>query len=381
MTHLRRLSSLATAVGLCLIVMGFMARFAPLLNQDERMLRQWPTEDGYLMLTIARNMALGYGMSTADGELPTNGTQPLATGLWSLVFAAVDADKESGVFFVLCIELLLSLLAAWLLYKIARRVFSDIDVDPNWAWLVAGLWYASGNTVGHSMNTLESGLYVTLVLLFVFLAQRLGKILSSIEGRLPWHSAALLSLVLGLCFWARNDAALLIGAFCGTYVLFGIGSVAAVRERFIKAFLIGLGTVALALPWLIYNVSEFGHIMPISGVAQSAASGFGDNAYQIPLVLTEYFSIIVPIPYALEGHPVLTAVWSVILLVAVVALIRPLLRLPQHLRYLTALVGSYIVLLTLYYGLIHGAPWFVHRYLYPASPFLAIVTVAAAYRL
>ena len=46
------------------------------------MLRQWPTEDGYLMLTIARNMALGNGMSTADGELPTNGTQPLATTIW-----------------------------------------------------------------------------------------------------------------------------------------------------------------------------------------------------------------------------------------------------------------------------------------------------------
>ena len=39
------------------------------------------------------------------------------------------------------------------------------------------------------------------------------------------------------------------------------------------------------------------------------------------------------------------------------------------------------MLLTLYYGLLHGAPWFMDRYMYPASPFLAIVTVAVVYRL
>lgn len=381
MTNLRRLSGLATAAGLFLIAFGFLARFAPLLNQDERMLRQWPTEDGYLMLTIARNMALGNGMSTADGELPTNGTQPLATSIWSLVFSAVDSDKESGVFLVQCIELLLSLLATLLLYRIARQVFREIDVDPKWAWLVAGLWYASGNTVAHSMNTLESGLYVTLVLLFVSICQSYASRLSSIEGRLPWGAAGLISVILALCFYARNDAALLIGAFCGTFVLFGIGSLQNLKDRFVKAFCIGLGTIVLSLPWLIYNVSEFGHIMPISGVAQSAASGFADNAYQIPVVLTEYLSIVLPVPQALEGQAVLTALLSVFLVIAAIALVRQMLKLQQDLRFLSALVGSYIILLTLYYGLLHGAPWFMDRYMYPASPFLAIVTVAVVYKL
>ena len=247
------------------------------------MLRQWPTEDGYLMLTIARNMALGNGMSTADGELPTNGTQPLATTIWSAVFAAVDADKETGVFIVLCIELMLSLLAAYLLFRIARNVFREIEVDPQWAWLVAGLWYASGNTIHHSMNTLESGLYVTLVMLFVLICQNNLARLSSLAGRLSWGTAGLMSFVLALCFYARNDAALLIAAFCSTYVLFGIGSIESLKDRFVKAFCIGAGTIVFSLPWLVYNVTQFGHIMPISGVAQSAASGFGDNAYQIPI--------------------------------------------------------------------------------------------------
>ena len=35
------------------------------------------TEDGYLMLTVARNMALGEGMSVSNGTIPTNGIQPM----------------------------------------------------------------------------------------------------------------------------------------------------------------------------------------------------------------------------------------------------------------------------------------------------------------
>ena len=58
---------------LALLAIGFISRVLPLLDQDGRVIRQFPTEDGYLMLTIARNMALGHGMSTAGGTIPTNG--------------------------------------------------------------------------------------------------------------------------------------------------------------------------------------------------------------------------------------------------------------------------------------------------------------------
>src|SRR4051794_38037468 len=86
---------------------GLLARCAPLLNQGGRLLQQYPTEDGYLMLTLARNLALGNGMSIAEGTIPSNGTQPLATLIWAVVYAAVGGDKVQGVMWVQVLQILI----------------------------------------------------------------------------------------------------------------------------------------------------------------------------------------------------------------------------------------------------------------------------------
>jgi hypothetical protein len=44
---------------------GAATRLVPILDGSTRLLRQFPTEDGYLMMTIARSIALGRGMTTA----------------------------------------------------------------------------------------------------------------------------------------------------------------------------------------------------------------------------------------------------------------------------------------------------------------------------
>ena len=80
-----------------LIAVGFVARVLPLFDFGGRLLQQFPTEDGYLMLTIGRNVALGHGMSTADGTIPTNGTQPLFNLIEALCFWLVGADRRGGV--------------------------------------------------------------------------------------------------------------------------------------------------------------------------------------------------------------------------------------------------------------------------------------------
>ena len=70
-----------------LLATGIVARLSPLLDPGHRLFWLFMSEDGYLMQTVARNLALGLGMSTADGTMPTNGVQPLAsaeTDLWLL---------------------------------------------------------------------------------------------------------------------------------------------------------------------------------------------------------------------------------------------------------------------------------------------------------
>ncbi len=55
------------------------------------------TEDGYLMLTIARNMAIGLGMSVSEGTIHSNGVQPLATFLFTLPYLLTGGDKVAGL--------------------------------------------------------------------------------------------------------------------------------------------------------------------------------------------------------------------------------------------------------------------------------------------
>lgn len=370
-----RLRPLLSLAGALLLVIGFVSRVAPLADAEGRLLRQWPTEDGYLMLTIARNMALGNGMSTSDGEIPTNGTQPLATGIWSLAFLAVDGDKKAGVTIVLYLELAFSLLAVFLLYQLAARVYARTGVDPGWSWLTAGAWYASSLVVPHSMNSLESGLYGLLVLAAADVYQRAGVLDESGRIRFDWKAVGLLAVVLSLAFWARNDAVFLIAAFCVSCLL-------GLRRRpgldlanLPKVLVAGSLTVAFASPWLISNVVNFGHLMPISGVAQSASATVGNNAYLVPLVWLEYLSVFLPVPHSLEANVAVTGVLTLGLVLVLGVGLWYAAKLPAQLRHFAVFIGLYALALTVYYGLLHGAPWFMARYLYPVSPFIAMVSI------
>src|SRR5262245_61884697 len=105
-----------------LLLTGLVARIAPLFDAGGRLFRQFPSEDGYLMLTIARNIALGHGMSVSDGLQPTNGTQPLVTLLWAGLFWLAGADRRAGVLSILVVEVLFACAAVALLWVLARRV-------------------------------------------------------------------------------------------------------------------------------------------------------------------------------------------------------------------------------------------------------------------
>ena len=108
-----------------LVAIGLAARLAPILEGPPRLFTQFPAEDGYLMLTIARDLAAGRGLTTAFGSIPTNGTQPLATLLYAGAFWSVDGDRLSGVRIVLLLETLFSLAVAGMLVGASTRAFCN----------------------------------------------------------------------------------------------------------------------------------------------------------------------------------------------------------------------------------------------------------------
>ena len=354
--------------------MGLLSRIAPLFDRGGRVFWQFPSEDGYLMLTIARNMALGHGMSTAGGSLPTNGTQPLATGLWALCFWLVDGDRFWGVFLVQLVELAIACACALLMLRLARRAYASRPWADTFAPLAVALWFASPVVVRHSMNCLESGLYV-LIVLAVLLAM-LGRGDSLDPGRRLYDWAGL-GVLLGIAFWARNDAVLLCLVVGGAHLLGLLPAPGPLRQRVLEVGLAAALVTLISLPWLANNLLGFGSLLPISGQAESRHAVFAGNLHLVPIKLSEYLSLLAPIPNALEASGAVSIVTSVLLLgIAGVLIGRSRSWVPTE-RLLLGVGGAYTLALGSFYGLYFGAGHFMSRYLFPASPLLTLLSVAA----
>jgi len=357
-----------------MVMVGLVSRIAPLLNLGGRLLRQFPTEDGYLMLTIARNIALGRGISVSDGTIPTNGTQPLTALLWAACFRLVGGDKVAGVALVQWVSVLVAILAVWWLYHLGRTVLGDQPWGRPVAALAASIWFASHLNVGHSMNCLETGVYTLVMVGCVWLFARWT---GSGQEDWPMNRCVLFGLALGIAFWARNDAVFLVAAACLTRVCSGLeGRLSLLRRRVLETFVFGGVSVLVATPWLVNNLVRFGHIVPISGIAESADTTFAQNLYLVPSKLAEYLSVIVGIPSVLESRQPVFLFCSLVVLAALALWVLTWRFASQPARSVILLVALNTVFLSAYYGLLFGAPHFMSRYLMPVSPFLAIWTVS-----
>ena len=365
----------AWALGLsrALFTVGLTLRLLPFFDRRGRLLEQFPTEDGYFMLTMARNIALGRGMSVAGGEMPTNGTQPLATLLWSLPFRAVGGDRLLGVALVLAMEVVISLLVAWAIHRLASRVLTERPWAEGAAWLAAAAWFASPVSLPHSMNCLETGLYTLLAVSVVHLFMDA----EIIERPLSIPRALGAGVLLGLAFWARNDAVFLILAVCLTYIAGGWPlERGGMKARLGRTLLFGCTSVLVALPWLLHNYLSFGHLIPVSGRAESLPATFGSNLVGVPTVLTELVTTIAPLPAEIERSPLAAGALTLLLLTLLGLGLRHFGSLKKIEARASMLVGLYTLGFILFYGLYFSAPHFLGQYFQPLAPFFAILWAA-----
>jgi hypothetical protein len=91
------------------------------------------------MLTIARNIALGRGMSIAEGTIPTNGAQPLLAFVYGVPFWLVDGDKVWGVWLAQVLEVVFAVAAAVTLHRVALHVLEGQPRRERIAALTAAL--------------------------------------------------------------------------------------------------------------------------------------------------------------------------------------------------------------------------------------------------
>lgn len=375
-SHLSRLEHLLQALAWLVLAVALAARLAPLLDIEGRIFWQFMTEDGYLMQTVARNMALGLGMSTAEGTIPTNGVQPLATYLFAGLHWMAGGDRAAAITLVMLFSALVSVAGAYCLYRLARALLDGMRYSETLALVISAVWFAGPLTVAHSMNGLETGLYVLamLVALLYYVSRFQNE-----DARPRWLESVGLGALLGLAFLARNDAVFFIAALLAAHLFVGSYERSRWLARLGESLLAGLVSVVIGLPWLINNYLLFGSVVPISGLSQSFWSALGENLKWIPANLIEVSFPFVPIPRSLEtGLPVMIAgIGIVVLMLAAFWFL--LGRRSTMTQRVTVLTIGFSAAITLYYGLFFGAAHFIPRYLSILSPLLWLMSAVVIF--
>lgn len=368
---------LAMAVLVTLVLAG-LYRLFPLAVGMPALAERFLTEDGYLMLTVARNMGTGLGMSVSDGTIATNGVQPLIAFLFAVPYWATGGDKVTSLYAVHLILAAAAFGALIATRAFAARVLAWRELPGAWPWAVAALWFAGPLLLYHSMNGLETGLATFCILLALLAFHR---VLAAEEAAGTSLKLGLGALC-GLAFLSRNDAAfLVIGIFATWWVVELLRAGREDGRPFVARTLAlippGLACLVVAAPWMINNQLRFGSIVPISGTAQSVAAETGQNLGLLPAKLFEHTYPMLPIPGGLETL-------APVQILTALAVAAPLLWLLwQTFRKagtpVRAMVAAYLihlVALAAYYGISFGAPHFLSRYLAPAAPLMIVGLVS-----
>ena len=321
-------------------------------------------EDGYYSLTVARNIALGNGV-TIDGTMKTSGFQPLVTIGSSLCFVASGGDRILGLRFYLVLSLFVHALAAWVFAQVVARLMPDVEVR---SWLpVVQLWYLTSLYMFTlHFNGLETG-----VLLLEYGLLTLHLLAMPAEASRSWMIK--LGVLLGLMIVTRIDV--LVPA---TVLMFWL----LVRAQRAYDVVLALGCIALViLPWFAYIYTTFGTIMPSGGAAQTSMVFTTERFEQAFMNIAESI-----VPFAFLRFHLLSTFWGeVARVVAFLGMLPVFLITSRKLRSTisTAASGAVaalavgIVGMGIYYVATNFATWHYTRYFAPIAYGISLLGLVA----
>lgn len=242
-----------------LLALGFFLRLALALLPTEQLLILLE-DDAWMVAAIARNLALGRGI-TADGLHPTNGFHPLyPLTLGALPYLLAPQALDGGLRTSLIFCALLGMAAAFPLFSLTRRFAGEKA-----ALLAAALYLLNPYFARVTVNAMETALGLFLLLLSTDLFFRFD--------RYRWSAALGAGFLAGLSGLARLDNWLL-SALLGLALL---GQT--LRRRVSPPTLLAYGSgVALpALPYFLWNALTFGSLFPSSGRALAYMHSYADG--------------------------------------------------------------------------------------------------------
>lgn len=221
---------------------------APILNLLDKPLG----EDGFYMLSVARSLADGGGLSY--GSVPTTGVQPLATVVYAGVYWLAnflslgdDAALRGVIFLNVTLLVAVGLLSG----RLVHQQLADAGMDAAEAmWLVPTLVVVNAAAFRLFTYGLETGVYLLCIVL-VQLAV------------LHQRRALVIGILSGGCFLARVDFAIVAIVVVGIFFLRG-----RFTARDVAIMVLAAAVVALPWVWRVFQVT--GGMMPSSGASQAA---------------------------------------------------------------------------------------------------------------
>ncbi len=364
-----------TIVALALVLLTLAAR-----NVDQLINKPF-TEDGFYALAIARNVGTGHGI-TIDGQVWTNGFQPLWVFLVAPIYTATGGHPVRALYGIVALHLVVYLLAALFLGRVVADSFEHRDaagaVDGKlFGWFATVTYLASLFVLEQHLNGLETGLYL-LILVVVARCYQLGMHTST-------RGSAVLGALLGLLVLARVDSVFLVIILAASLLVTSRSRAAG--KSLLRASLVSGTAFFVSLPWWVYNVTSFGSLVPISGISQQWwASEPSVLWMRIPRAYHALMQVLVPSVPTLHISRVSTYGATLVrvgfILGAVLLAARAGARWPTNLTVsragrralgFAALTATWGVTLVAWYMLSSGASHFYERYWAP----LMLVSVAA----
>jgi hypothetical protein len=233
----------------------------------ERVLTVIPDDAAYYF-KIAENVSAGEGL-TFDGINRTNGFQPLWLAVLVPVYRAYHGTPETMCRVVLVLQLVVLAIAALILNAFLSRFFSRRTV------LVSLLLFMFFVFVP-AANGMESAVLVLFLTLVTYYGSR-----ADVFGHHDPRRELVFGILLGLVVLSRLDMVFL--PLVVITVSFGsaLGGRDERRERLVRTLSIAAGAAAIVLPYLVYNETSFGAVMPISGLLKSSFPRFSHPAYAL----------------------------------------------------------------------------------------------------
>jgi arabinofuranosyltransferase len=217
----------------------------------------FPLDDGWIHQTYARNLAQTGQMAYAPGQPSAGSTSPLWTVLLSVGYL-LRLDYRLWTYLLGAVFLALT---AWMVYRLARRLFPN---QP-WAAPLAGLLCAlEWHLAWAAFSGMETILYTCLLLWLMDLQLAICRQQSAIRHA-PF---AIAGVVAGLLTLTRPEGLLLAG-LGGLALLWRAWRAARWRGALAVAAY-GLAFAIVVSPWLAFNLRVSGQPLPNTFYAKQA---------------------------------------------------------------------------------------------------------------